>query len=57
MVCIPHALEIILTNTGSEEMCSLHNGYHLLMLSFSIQRNKYESHMWEIVNIIAHKKS
>lgn len=57
MVCIPHTLEIILTNTRSEEVCSLHNGYDLLMLCFSIQRDKYESHMWEIVNIIAHKKS
>lgn len=57
MACIPHALEIILTNTTSDYVCLLHNRYHLLMLSFNIQRDKYESHMWEIVNITAHKKS
>lgn len=60
MACIPHALEIILTNTTSDYVCLLHNRYHLLILiyiPFNIQRDKYESHMWEIVNITAHKKS
>lgn len=58
MACILCALEIILTNTTSDYvLCLLHNRYHLLMLSFNIQRDKYESHMWEIVNITAHKKS
>lgn len=57
MACIPHALEIILTNATSGYVCLLHNRYHLLMQSFNIQRDKYESHMWEIVNITAHKKS
>lgn len=57
MACIPYALEIILINTASDYVCLLHNRYHLLMLSFNIQGDKYESHMWEIVNITAHKKS
>ena len=37
-------------------VCLLHNR-HLLMLFLNAQKDEYESHMWEILNIIAHKKS